>query len=419
MNRKFCVIAGLFLAGTIVFCISFTVCPGLFGLGRALAAPEAESGPVEVPQEQNEAAWQDQDGNWQYGDLIEAVASVRNGGTVELLSDVSLTGGITIFKSVTIASHDPGKPCVIRNTDDKQDSGRIFTIAAGELRLQNIILDGGRDEGVTAYHPLICVNRNAYLRMLDGTVLKNAENRSQSMCGGGINVRLGRVYLYDGSQITHCKARHGGGIELNSKSQHNQAFLGMAGGSIDSCEAEAGGGVYVNIGMFQMQGGRIIENHAAGEVSGGGGGIYVAVATRAARATQVALVGILNGEITNNTAESEGGGILIRGSHAQVDLLGGTLKQNTANCGGGICVSHGTLKLQGGTITDNIADLYGGGVLGTPNSVIKLMGDPKVYDNTAGDTTDRFDNLYLDGARDDGPSGRHRPSGWRVNLRRE
>ena len=397
MNRKFCFIAGLLFTGTLVFCIVFTMCPGLFGTGPVLA--------------QSEAAWKNQpQDDWQYGTFAEALEKVNTGGFVALLSDISLTSEIAISKSVTITSSDTLNPCVIRNTeqdtDDKRDAGRIFTITAGELRLQNIILDGGKDESVTAYHPLICVNGNACLRMLDGTVLKNAENRSQSVCGGGINVRLGQVYLYDGSQITHCKARHGGGIELNSKSRYNQAVLGMAGGSIDSCEAEAGGGVYVNIGMFQMQGGRIMENHAAGEVSGGGGGICVAGASNT---TKIALVGILNGEITKNTAESEGGGILIRGSHAQVDLLGGTLKQNTANCAGGVSVLHGTLKLQGGTVTDNTADLYGGGILGTPNSVIELKGNPKVYGNAAGDATDHFDNLYLDGAEDDDSSSQTSP----------
>ena len=110
---------------------------------------------------------------------------------------------------------------------------------------------------------------------------------------------------------------------------------------------------------------------------------------------------IRNGEITSNIAESEGGGIVVKGAYAQIELQGGTLKENTANCGGGVSVSHGTLMLHGGTVTGNTAGLYGGGILGTPNSVIELKGNPKVFGNTAGETADRFDNLYLDGADDD------------------
>ena len=131
MNRKFCFIAGLLLAGTLVFCIVFTICPELTGTGPVLAQ-EPESAPVQTQQDQSEAAWKNQSqADWQYGTFAEAVASVSNQGTVELLSDVSLSDGVTISKSaaITITSHDPGNPCVIKNTepdtDDKRDSGRI------------------------------------------------------------------------------------------------------------------------------------------------------------------------------------------------------------------------------------------------------------------------------------------------------
>lgn len=190
-------------------------------------------------QSQAEARWVDNEGNWQYGSFTEAIAVVRNQGTVVLLSDVSLTDGITISKLIIITSEDENNPCTIKNTsqdnDDKEDIGRIFTITGGELRLQNIILDGGSEEGVTACHPLICVNdqntpagyirATPNLRLYDGTVLQNAENVSESMCGGGINIRRGCVYMADNSQITNCKARHGGGVEINSNATYMEALL--------------------------------------------------------------------------------------------------------------------------------------------------------------------------------------------------
>lgn len=46
--------------------------------------------------------------------------------------------------------------------------------------------------------------------------------------------------------------------------------------------------------------------------------------------------------------------------------------------------------------------MYGGGILGSPYGLIELQGAPRVYDNMAGDTSGRFDNLYLDGNRDSG-----------------
>lgn len=47
MNRKFCWMAGLLLAGTLVFCIVFIVCPELCGTGPVLAQ-EPDSAPVEA-----------------------------------------------------------------------------------------------------------------------------------------------------------------------------------------------------------------------------------------------------------------------------------------------------------------------------------------------------------------------------------
>ena len=63
---------------------------------------------------------------------------------------------------------------------------------------------------------------------------------------------------------------------------------------------------------------------------------------------------------------------------------------------------RGNLKLFGGTVTGNTASRYGGGILGCPDGLIELQGNPKVYENHSGDTKDQFDNLYLDGNEDSG-----------------
>jgi len=374
-------------------------------------AEEAEA-PEADRRSQPEAMWQT-NGGWVEGSLSEAVENVANGGTIVLLSDVSLTSGITISKSMRITSYDSSKPFTIKNmtqdTVKPQDSGRIFTITAGQVSLQDIILDGGKDEGVRAFHPLVCVvGQNAGqtgLGILRGTVLQNAENISQAFCGGGINIRSGQVYLGDGARITNCKARHGGGIEVNGKNSHGQATLEMVGGSIDGCKADAGAGVSVNIGMFRMAGGEITGNQAAEESTDdthiGGGGIFL---SGAESPQKMAAVFIEGGKITGNEARSNGGGILVLGGATQLRLTGGILEGNTARCGGGVAVIRGRLQLRGGTVTGNTAGLYGGGILGTPESIIELQGNPRVFENRAGVTQDRFDNLYLDGNVDD--SGR-------------
>lgn len=297
-------------------------------------------------QRQEEVMWQESaDGEWRRGSLQEAVRAIEasaeidpdRGAIIKLLSDVPLAGGITVSESLlrlTVTSYDSSHPYTIKNTaqdtDDKAEKGRIFTVKAGQLFLRDIILDGGRKEGVTACHPLVCVNgQRAFLIMHEGAVLQNAENASRNLCGGGVNIRRGQVFIYDGAKIMHCKAWHGGGIEVNSNSVYMQAVLGMAGGSIEDCEADDGGGVYVNSGMFQMRGGGITGNRATKEdidTRTGGGGIYVAGQSK------VAAVRIVEGRITGNKAPlSNGGGILVQGGYTLLQIEGGTLEGNTAN----------------------------------------------------------------------------------------
>ncbi len=369
-------------------------------------------------QSQPEAMWQEQrGGEWMYGSLQEAVGKVYSGGKIILQSDVSLTSEITISRGINtqmrIISPDSKHPYTIKNTsqdtDDRKNSGRIFTVTAGAVFLQDIILDGGRNEGVTAFHPLICLaGQNAVLIMCDGAVLQNAENVAQSFCGGGINIRQGRAFMYDGvnggGKIMNCKARHGGGIEVNCNvDDYRYASFAMTGGSIENCEADDGGGVYVNIGMFQMERGKIEGNRATKEDTGvnrtGGGGIYMAGEAGVA-AVRIAK----KGKIIGNTG-SNGGGILVDGAYAQLYVEGGSVEGNTAQNGGGVSMIMGTMRLHGGTVTGNTARSYGGGILGSPDSVIELQGNPKVFGNTAGDTTDRFDNLYLDGDEDSTATG--------------
>lgn len=380
---------------TVCFGIILSLYPNMAGKAFALGeGTSASSG--------GEAAWYNESGELTYGSFTQAIANVSTGGTVILRSDIELTAGITVSKPMYITSWDENAPCTIKNkaadSDSKSETGRIFTVNGGELRLQHIILDGGKEEGAFAYHPLICISGGGVLRTLEGTVLQNAENKSESMCGGGVNIRYGAFYMYDGSLITGCKSRHGGGIDVNSKNKTpGGAMFGMAGGCIENCTADCGGGVYVNIGQFQMAGGKITGNEAAGNVyKYGGGGIYVA------GERYTAAVRITGGEISGNTAVSTGGGVLVNGGYTLLQIEGGSFENNRANTGGGVSMLTGTLRLYGGTVTNNTAELYGGGVLGSPDSVILLQGAPKVYGNTAKDKEDIFDNLYLDGADDDG-----------------
>ena len=120
--------------------------------GNSVSDNSIEEETEPTPQSQGEAMWQAQaGGEWLRGSLVEAVAGVYSGGTVVLLSDILLTDEITVSKSVLITSNDTDSPCTIKNisqdTDDRVSRGRIFTVNGGPVTLENIILDGGRNEG--------------------------------------------------------------------------------------------------------------------------------------------------------------------------------------------------------------------------------------------------------------------------------
>ncbi len=396
-----------FLIFTLCFCILFAAYPAFVSAqeGDSVSSsgiePNADMSGNTGRQSQDEAAWTDPNApnGLLFGSFLEAIANVGDGETVILRSDISLTEEIAISKSMTITSWYADAPCTIKrtaaDTEDEENRGTIFTVGRCQLILQNIILDGGKNEGVTAYHPMICVTDGGFLVMLEGAVLQNAENKDLTLCGGGVNVRSGQFYMYDGSVITGCKARLGGGVEVNSSSNTGGAMFGMAGGSINNCSADGGGGVYVNIGMFQIRGGEITGNRALSDDDAyGGGGIYAAGGSGS---NKIGAVLVAGGKITGNTAQSCGGGAMLNGTYSQIQMTGGIIENNNAINGGGVYIHRGMLALYGGTITRNVAELYGGGVLNSPFGLVKLKGNPKVFENIGKDKEDHFDNLYLDG----------------------
>ncbi len=398
-----------FLIFTLCFCILFTLYPAFVFAQEGDSKEESVSSNGAEPnvvlaenkerQNQDEAAWTNTQGGLSYGSLSEAIENVGDRGTVVLLSDISLTDPITVSKSMIITSWDPNAPCTIKkaaaDAEDEEKRGTILTVSGCQLILQDIILDGGKNERLTVYHPMICVTGGGFLVMLEGAVLQNAENKSQSLCGGGVNVKSGQCNMYDGSVITGCKATLGGGVEVNSGDRTNGAVFYMAGGSINNCSANGGGGIYVNIGMFRIEGGEITSNRAlSNDDAYGGGGI---LAAGGSDSSKVGAVFVAGGKITGNTAQSQGGGAMLNGVYSQIQMTGGIIEKNNAITGGGIYIHRGMLSLYGGTITGNVAELYGGGILNSPFGLVKLKGNPEVFENIGKDKEDRFDNLYLDG----------------------
>lgn len=192
----------------------------------------------------------------------------------------------------------------------------------------------------------------------DITLCLNGKSITLNAEGDVINMSAnGTIFtLYDcigTGTITHGMnddtKYQGGGVAVSD------VTFNMYGGTITGNIKGAnnyGGGVYVSCGTFNMYNGKIINNATSAD-SYGGGGVYVACGT----------FNMYDGEISGNTAQGEGGGILLADKSTFI-MTDGSISKNVGgdtNYGGGICVSYGsTFTMKGGDVTGNKSGKGGG-----------------------------------------------------------
>ena len=160
-------------------------------------------------------------------------------------------------------------------------------------------------------------------------------------------------------KITHNSGENGRGVKVNEGGilyMYSGAISGNTVVGNDTTSA-AGGGVWFN-GKFYMHGGAISGNtvEKGNKESANGGGVFVDGGT----------FEMTGGEISKNTAESEGGGVYTR-RFTTFNMKGGTIggesesDANTAPKGGGVNVYISYFNMSGGTISNN-KGTDGGGV---------------------------------------------------------
>ncbi|MBO5078036.1 MAG: hypothetical protein J5584_10645, partial [Clostridia bacterium] len=151
----------------------------------------------------------------------------------------------------------------------------------------------------------------------------------------GIGVDQGTFTMKSGS-ITRNVYANGGGVAIREDGVFN-----MLGGEISWNQAQNGGGVYVDYGTFNMSGGSIAYNTA-----NSGGGIMTSGWHFAWSSTFIDGVPHLTFPISK-----------------YVNITGGSITGNKALDGGGIlliCPTH--LEISDASVTDNIAETQGGGI---------------------------------------------------------
>ena len=261
-------------------------------------------------------------------DLQNAIDNADFGGTIEISSNITLTGSVAIptNSSLTIQS-STGNNWVLAQAI----SNTRHFMAGGNLTLQNITLDGGA-------------------------------------ISGGVQMNGGNLTIDAGTIIRHCFATNGGGVSINTGGSFT-----MLGGEINGNISNTdGGGVFLHVGSnFTMLGGKISENQAVG-----GGGILV---------NWESIFTMNDGEISGNEADT-GGGVFITGN-STIIMHGGEISNNKAGAhigggvsGGVLVVGGSTFIMDGGKINNNMAS-NGGGIYAW--SVVDISGNAEIVNNTA------------------------------------
>lgn len=298
--------------------------------------------------------------------LLAALAAQDS--NIQVTSNFAITSQINILYPVTIESLTADAPFIL--SKDPSYFTYLFRIQnGGSLTLRNIILDGDKDN-----HPR-----------------DNQNNRSL------IYVTGGTLNLLEGSVVRNNNAYlEGGGIYLNRNESYPNTLIMNGNAQISGCYSRtSGGGIMLAVGnaqdSFQISG----ESQINGNQGANGAGIYC-------RSYIQDIPSVLSiGDqvhITNNHADSTGGGICFSGfrnggaAPSALTLSGNVLiSENEALHGAGIYfyASNANDRLaitENTVISQNTASQNGGGchirTNGVPVNVSVV--NASITNNTAG-----------------------------------
>ena len=367
----------------------------------------------------NEAAYQTApDGEWQTSSFVFAANQVYAGGTVKLLKNISVDdASVYLCKDMTVTSEGDSPFTITSNT---AYSGHLLQIS-GDVTMTNVIVDGGYALATpqTRQSALIAVNGGTLMLGSDA-MLQNNYNNSAGATGGGVVVVDGEFQI-DGGSIVNCRAIYGGGLYLQN------SMCSVKNGLIKNCHSNYGGGIYaqgassimllddasiesnegkyggggaflVGASSLTLNGGKIndckttmpnktqkyrgggvcLNEEASLSIQFGsiascyavyGGGVYAGGNSK---------IELLDGTISENTSMSYGGGICIGGETAYVEVLSGSLSGNSVTgnngFGGGVCLLDGTFVMRSGSISNNSASNGYGGAIFSMQATVGTTG---------------------------------------------
>ena len=315
-----------------------------------------------------------------------------------------------------------GSTCTMSaNVTLKNHKGDNYLGGGVSVEGGSFVMNGGNIDncgigsGSVCYGGGVAVYNGGYFEMNGGSItncyaISDYEddydpNRCFTAVGGGVFVTKGSSFTMNGGTISGCEATNmGGGVaqiifydEMRSFGMGNlQSTVTINDGTISGNKAGNGAGVFSsayfycyadairgyesggigtqpNPGLY-INGGKINQN----EADGSGGGVYIAML----RPNTVVLH---NAEITKNKAY-DGAGIDIFGYWTKTDIDNCTITDNVAESkGGGLEItlnsSGGQTFLKNTTITGNKSGDRGAGVYYDSNSQLTISGANIIQDN--------------------------------------
>lgn len=325
--------------------------------------------------------------------LLSALAAQDS--IIQVTADFSIRSQINILYAVTIESLPASSTFTL--TKDSSYSAFLFRVqSGGSLTLQNIILDGDKDN-----HPISDeTNRSLIyvaggtLDMREGSIVRNNHTYLE---GGGIFLNRNESYpntlaLRGNARITGCSSRTNGGGIMLAVGNALDSFTIAETAQIDNNHAANGGGIYCRSYISETPATLTIadEVHITGnQAESAGGGIWFS-GFRANGSAASALTLSGNALISANRA-ANGGGIYFFSSNPG-DRLAMTesvsIAQNTASQNGGGCnlQSSGVpaeLSVDRASITGNTAATGGGVYLLSDAGASATLRDVMLENNQA------------------------------------
>lgn len=279
----------------------------------------------------------------------------------------------------------------IFNNKATNNGGAFYLADNASTSEAQVIVSGGTIYSNTAVNGGAVYVQGGNFIMTNGSLSNNVA----SVGGGAVYINRGNLTLHNGSFLEN-ESNYGGAIYVNDGN------FTMNGGKIEGNTAtECGGGIQVSDGNVYITGGKVSSNIARGKSSdaGYGGGIFVDGGE---------IVSIKGGEISNNVAAKNGGGIEIKTAKTvTVDIYSGTFIDNVADENGGavgIECDNGTINVgeegcDGSStsshvhpkLSGNMAGIQGGGFYMTGAYAILNIYCGLVDNNIVVDIENNFD----------------------------